>query len=208
MFSAGDVLGGRVPTSSIAGKYVLIGTDSDVIGDRYFIPGYGRAGGVYVHAIGAETLRKSVPIDLGWIPGFLIAFASAIAAVLRKRFGERLTIFTGASGILLIVPGFMESRLIFADVTPGLFMLLIVGTVLVWRRYRTRGLVNMISNLPNLSALRANREGRKQALVAARVLNYEEIVATLSPSSERKLVDQIVARLKIGSPDQIGRAHV
>ena len=53
--------------------------------------------------------------------------------------------------------------------------------MLGWRRYRARGLVNPISNLPNLNALRVNRDGRKQALVAARMLNYEEIVATLPP---------------------------
>ena len=44
-----------------------------------------------------------------------------------------------------------------------------------------RGLVDPVSNLPNLNALRANRDGRKQALIAARVLNYDEIVATLPP---------------------------
>ncbi|HWC55439.1 MAG TPA: CHASE2 domain-containing protein, partial [Sphingomicrobium sp.] len=55
VFSAGDVLSGRIPASAIAGKKVLVDTDSDIVGDKYFIPGYGRAGGVYIHAIGAET---------------------------------------------------------------------------------------------------------------------------------------------------------
>jgi diguanylate cyclase len=63
--------------------------------------------------------------------------------------------------------------------------------------------VNQVSNLPNLTALRANLEGRKQALVAARLLNYEEIVATLPPNSERQLIDQVVARLKVGSPARV-----
>jgi EAL domain-containing protein (putative c-di-GMP-specific phosphodiesterase class I) len=60
--------------------------------------------------------------------------------------------------------------------------------------------VNPISNLPNLNALRANRQGREKALIATRVLNYEEIVATLTPQSEQQLIDQIVARLRVGSP--------
>jgi len=74
--------------------------------------------------------------------------------------------------------------------------------VLSWRRYRARGLVNLISDLPNLNALRDNKEGRKQALIAARVLNYEEIVATLPPNNERQLVEQIVSRLSVGAPNR------
>ena len=202
VFSAGDVLSGRVPASAIAGKDVLVGTDSDIVGDKYFIPGYGRAGGVYIHAIGAETLRHGAPVDLGWLPGFLLALGIVTVALLRKHFVERLILFTGAGTTLLVAPVFLESRLIFADVTPGLFVLLMVLSVLGWRRYRARGFVNPISNLPNLNALRANPEGRKKALVATRVFNYEEIVAALPPSSERLLVEQIVSRLKVGSPNR------
>jgi EAL domain-containing protein (putative c-di-GMP-specific phosphodiesterase class I) len=76
-------------------------------------------------------------------------------------------------------------------------------SVLGWRRFRLRGLVNPISNLPNLNALRADRAGRHQALIAARILNYEEIVATLPSDKERQLVDQIASRLNIGSPQKV-----
>lgn len=201
--SAGDILSGRVPASKIAGKDVIIGTDSDLIGDRYFIPGYGRGGGVYVHALGAETLKYGKPVRIGWLPGFLIAFCAGAAALLRKRFAERVALFTAAGTMLVVAPVFLEARLIFADVTTGIFVLLIISTMLAWRRYRTRGLVNPVTNLPNLNALRANRDGRKQALVAVRVLNYEEIVAALPPNSEPKLVDQIVSRLKVGAPKRV-----
>jgi diguanylate cyclase len=75
-------------------------------------------------------------------------------------------------------------------------------SVLGWRGYKTLGLINPVSNLPNLNALRANREGREQALIAARILNYEEIVATLPSQSEAQLIEQLVARLKVGSPNR------
>ena len=202
-YSAGDVLSGAVGTKELAGKDVLIGIASDVLGDRYFIPGYGRSYGVFVHAIGAETLKQGRPLDIGWGPGFLFGLAAAVAVALRKRFAERLILFTVGFGVLLVGPGILETRLIFADVTPGLFVLLTIAVAFGWRRYRTRGLVNTISNLPNLNALRANRDGRKQALVATRVLNFEEIVATLPPNNERQLVEQIVSRLKVGAPNRI-----
>jgi EAL domain-containing protein (putative c-di-GMP-specific phosphodiesterase class I)/CHASE2 domain-containing sensor protein len=202
-YSAGDILNGGVGAKQLAGKDVLIGIASDVLGDRYFIPGYGRSYGVFVHAIGAETLKQGRPVDLGWGIGFLFGLGSAGAALLRKRFAERLVIFTAGFVLLLVGPAILEARLIFADVTPGLFVLLIVATALGWRRYRARGFVNPVSNQPNLNALRTNSEGRKQALVAARVLNFEEIVAALPPNSEKQLVEQIVSRLKVGSPNRI-----
>ena len=202
-YSAGDVLSGRVSARELAGKDVLIGIASEVLGDSYFIPGYGRSYGVFVHAIGAETLKQGRPIDLGWMPGFLLALAATTAALLRKRFAERLVLFGGATTALIVAPALMEARLVFADVTAGLFVVLVVASVLGWRRYRARGWVNSVSNLPNLNALRVYRDGRSQALVAARILNYEEIVATLPPESERQLVDQIVSRLKVGSPQRV-----
>jgi EAL domain-containing protein (putative c-di-GMP-specific phosphodiesterase class I)/CHASE2 domain-containing sensor protein len=202
-YSAADVLSGRVSAKQLEGKDVVIGIASEILGDSYFLPGYGRSYGVYIHAMGAETLKQGRPLDLGWLPGFALALAAVTVVLLRRRVAESLAAFSIASTALLIAPIFTEARLIFFDVTPGLFVLILVATVLGWRRYRDRGLVNAISNLPNLSALRANRAGHEQALVAVRVLNYEEIVATLPPNSERQLIDQIVARLKVGSPDRV-----
>ena len=201
--SAGDVLSGRVKGSELAGKQVIIGTNSDIIGDKYFLPGYGRTGGVFIHAIAAETLLRGKQLDIGWIPGFFLALGAVAAAVLRQRFVERFAIMSSAAALLTFGPIFLEARLIFADVTAGLFVLLVIASVLGWRRYRTRGLVNPVTNLPNLNALRANRDGRKRALVAGRVLNYEEIVAALPPNSEPRLVEQIVSRLKVGSAERV-----
>jgi diguanylate cyclase len=202
-YSAADVLSGRLPRSAFAGKDVIIGLGSDVLNDVFFIPGYGRGFGVYIHALGAETLKKGRPLDLGWVPAFLLAVAAAALAISRNRSSQRGTVFSIAIATLLVVPAALESRLIYADITPGLFVLLIMAAGLGWQRYRTRGLVNPFSNLPNLNALRVTRDGRKQALVAARLMNYEEIIATLPRDNERQLIDQIVARLKVGSPNRV-----
>jgi len=201
-FSAGDVLSGTIPAQAFRNKEILIGTDSDVIGDRYFLPGYGRAGGVYVHAFGAETLESGTPVHLEWFPAFLLALAAAAFAVTRRRLGERYVIFGVAALLLLVVPIPMEANLVFMDVTPALFVLLWVATALTWSRYRVRGLINPVSNLPNLNALRIDRDGRQQALIAARVLNYEEILATLPPNSESQLIEQIVSRLSVGASNR------
>jgi EAL domain-containing protein (putative c-di-GMP-specific phosphodiesterase class I)/CHASE2 domain-containing sensor protein len=202
-YSAADLLRRRIPRSALAGKDVVIGLGSDILNDVFFIPGYGRGFGVYVQTLGAETLKKGRPVDLGWIPAFLLGIAAAAFAVSRKRSSECGLILAVSIGAMLLVPGFLEARLIFADILPGLFVLLTTAIGLGWQRYRMRGLVNPVSNLPNLNALRAHRNNRQEALVAARLINFEEIVATLPRDSERELIEQIVARLKVGSPGRV-----
>src|SRR5437764_2772627 len=198
-FSALDVLNGRVSGKELAGKDVVVGTGSEILNDNFYVPGYGRAFGVQVHALGAETLKEGHPVDLGWFLTFLFGVAAAGLGATRRRAGHRLTTFAAAVVLLLAGPVFLEAHLYFVDITPGLFVLLVVGGVLTWRRFRVRGLVNPLSNLPNLNALRVNKAGRQQALIAARILNYEEIVASLQASGERQLVDQIVSRLSVGA---------
>ncbi|MEO6224516.1 MAG: EAL domain-containing protein [Sphingomicrobium sp.] len=198
-YSAVDVLTGKVSAKQLAGKDVLVGTGSEILNDSFFIPGYGRGYGVQVHALGAETLKHGRPLNVGWVPALLLALMAAAVALRENRGPVRLAVLGLALVCVLAFPVPLEANLVFVDITPALTVLLAISSVLGWRRYRTRGLVNPVSNLPNLSALRAERDGRKLAIVAARVLNFEEIVATLPPGSERQLVEQIAARLTVGS---------
>ena len=200
--SAAAVLHKTFKPSDIRGKTIVVGTATDAIGDQYFLPGWGKMGGAYTHILGAETLKAGRPVDLGWVPGFLAALAAALLGATRRRRLSQQAILAGAAVVLLVLPAFTETQLVSMDITPGLFVLLCVGSVLGWRRFRSRGLVNSVSGLPNLSALRSDRAGKNQALIAARILNYAEIVATLAPDSERVLIDQIVARLRVGAPER------
>jgi EAL domain-containing protein (putative c-di-GMP-specific phosphodiesterase class I)/CHASE2 domain-containing sensor protein len=199
---AAKVLDGTFDRRLVAGKTVVIGTSSEEIGDQFFVPGTGRMGGAYVHIIGAETLKAGRPIDLGWVPMYLAALVVCAITLSRRSPRFQGAILSVTAILMLIGPALPESYLVSLDITPGLFVLMTVAGVLGWRGYKALGLVNPLSNLPNLNALRMNREGRQQALIAARVLNYEEIVATLPPQSEKQLIEQIVARLKVGSPNR------
>ena len=200
VYSAVDVMDGRIGPAQLSGKQVMVGTGSEILNDNFFVPGYGRAFGAQVHALGAETLKAGTPRNLGWLPAFLLALMLCACALRLKHPVVRGAILGLGFLALLTVPIPLEANLIFVDITPALFGLMIVSSVLGWRRYRQRGLVNLISNLPNLGALRSDRDARKKAIVAARILNYEEAVATLPPNSERQLIEQIVARLTVGSP--------
>jgi hypothetical protein len=200
--SAHKILDGSFDRRAVAGKDVVIGVTSNSIGDVYFIPGFRQAGGVYVHVIGAETLKSGKPVELGWIPAFLAALALA-ALVLRRSDERHVALVALAIPVLAIGPAILESRLIFIDVTPGLFVLFVTGGVLLRRRFQARGLVDSVSGLPNLAALKSGRLGRDKALIVARVLNYAEVVAALPPACERQLVEQIVTRLSVGARERV-----
>ena len=199
--SAEAVLAGAFSKKQFAGKDVMIGVSTDAIGDQYFIPGWGKMGGSYVQILGAETLRSGAPLSLGWFPAYLFALGLAALGAFRLNAVQQTVILFATGVALLIGPALLEANLVFVDVTPGLFVVITVGAVLAWRRFRVRGLVNK-SGLANLNALRANRSGRDQALIVARILNYAEIVATLPPDSEHQVVNQIVGRLSVGSSNR------
>jgi EAL domain-containing protein (putative c-di-GMP-specific phosphodiesterase class I)/CHASE2 domain-containing sensor protein len=196
--SAADVLNGKVNSDQLRGKTVVVGLTSVRLGDQYRLPGSGNGSGVYIHIIGAETLRAGRPIDLGWMPGFILA---AIAAAASLKLGGRRggALLAGTSLVLLLTPIALERGQIFADVTAGLFVILWVTTGLVIRNVKRRGLTNVVSGLPNLLALRKAAHERDRPLVVARIINYPQIVSTLAATEERSLVEQIVARLKVGS---------
>jgi EAL domain-containing protein (putative c-di-GMP-specific phosphodiesterase class I)/CHASE2 domain-containing sensor protein len=200
--AAADILSGRFDAKALAGKDVIIGTASEGIGDLYFVPGHGRMAGAFIHIIGAETLKAGRTTYLGWLGPLLMALAACWLAVRgsdRKRGG----LIVGAVAVaFLAVPVALETMRIYIDITPALFALLIVGINIGWRRWKTRGLVNTVSGLPNLNALRANKAGREQALIVARILNYAEIASALPQEQERQLVEQIVSRLRVGGPDR------
>ena len=197
-FSAADVLARRISSDALKGKTVVVGVTVDRLGDQYMIPGRGRAGGVTVHIIGAETLKAGEPIDLGWIPAFLLG-ASLAGLAISRRAAVQASILGSGFIFLLAAPIGLERLQIFADITAGLFVVIWVACGLLIRNSKRRGLVNATSGLPNLNALRRANHERGRPLVVARVINYPQIVSTLSLANERSLVEQIVSRLKVGS---------
>ena len=197
--SAIDLLAGRVGPKSIRGKTAVIGTNSFIIGDQYRVPGWGKRGGVIVHILGAETLKRGTPLDASWPPALLIALIAAVYAVTRGR----LRYLGLAAGAILLLPIPLEHWLVFVDITPGLFLLGVVAARLLWRRSRQREMVNSLTGLPNLAALNAYRAGRDQPLVAVRIHNYAAIASTLDQAGERQFVEQVVQRLSLGNRERL-----
>ena len=199
VISAADLLSGRVDRDRLAGKTAVIGTTAFQLGDLFSVPGRNKRGGVYIHILGAETLRAGVPVELGWWPALALAMLACSASLLTRR----MNLLAGGGVLLLVVPIMLESRLLFVDVTAGIFLIATVAARIGWARSKSRGLIHALTGLPNLVALANDRRGRDLPLVAVRVHNYAEIASTLDAAGEKMFIEQLVARLGLGDRQRV-----
>ena len=201
VISAVDILEGRVHSDQVAGKTVVLGATSVELGDQYLMPGHGYMSGVYLHVLGAETLMAGPPVDLGWLPAFCLALLIVIGLAFARESRAAMGCVL-AFGFFFGAPLALEQQLIFTDIVPSLFLLLIVGGAFGWSRfqslYRLRGSMKAVSGLPNFNALRHEKALRDNPLIVMRIKNYPEIMSMLS-EAEDSLVRQIVSRLTVVS---------
>src|SRR3546814_14947672 len=59
----------------MAGKDVIFAQTASANQDNTFLPGHDMVPGVFLHVIGAETLKRGDPIDIGWTPALALSLA-------------------------------------------------------------------------------------------------------------------------------------
>ena len=200
-----DVLNGKIDPRLLAGRQVIVAATSSQLNDLYFAPGKGLIPGAFFHVLGAETLKRGRPIDLGWV--LPLAIVLLLCAWPARR-GGNAAIVTPALGfgVALIVPFLLSYLLLFIHIVPTLIALSITGGGWGWlhlrHSLRMRGTTNQVSGLPNLEALR-KEGGTATLLIAARIQNFTELSAALSRPQEKLLVEQIAGRLRLGLPTRL-----
>ncbi|GAA4008614.1 EAL domain-containing protein [Sphingomonas humi] len=197
--SAADVISGKFSPGALRGKQLIVGLNADTLGDQKWVPGWGKMAGAYVQILGAETLMRGTPIDLGAGPGVIVAFLACLLALFWRRTATTtpLCLVTG-SAILLGAPFVAERFYVSADVVPGLLMIVIVSSRLAYLRLRRRQRVHEQTGLPNFAVLRS--EGTiDRALVLAKIHNHAEISSALSETEQKEAFRQVVARLSTGA---------
>jgi diguanylate cyclase len=201
--SAADVLAGRVPASALAGRQVIIGAVTDQLGDTVLLPGKGLFGGVYLHVLGAETLKAGTPRDLGWIlPALVCAVLGTLAVNIRSR--RRACLLLGGGIVSFLVASYASERAgIFMDIVPGLLLLSILTGRLGWLAVRQtaveRARTHALSGLPTLNVLREDPDAETLPLIVAKITNFAEIAASIPVDEQRGLVGQIAGRLALAS---------
>ena len=201
--SAADVIGRKLDSGSLAGKTVIVGPTAIQVGDTWFIPGVGRLGGVYLHVLGAETLKAGAPNKVGWLLPLVVALSLSGGALLLRRGAAALAVLVTGVAAALAVPLILDHFRIYADIVPAMLLLVIITSRLGWlgfrQAYSVKAATHPLSGLPNLNALRAESGGPQRPLIAARIANYAEITSSLPAEMEKSLVEQIAARLRLGS---------
>ena len=193
-----DVIQGRPLPFDVRGKDVVVGNTTLASTDWLSVAGQDWFPGVYVHVIGAQTLREGRPISLGWWPAFLatIVFTGLFLRAQSRR--RAAAVALAAVGVGLTVPFVLDALLMKADFIPA-YLLFGIAAI---RATSQRDLIeasqrNAGTLMPNLSALREAPFAETRPVIAMRIRNYAAIGASFAQPVEDDLVSEIARRLNL-----------
>jgi EAL domain-containing protein (putative c-di-GMP-specific phosphodiesterase class I)/CHASE2 domain-containing sensor protein len=199
-YSAADVLTGKVGRRELGGKDVIFAPTSETFQDTHYLPGNNRVPGAFIHLIGAETLKRGVPSNAGWVFGLAFAATALIASLMIRR-GRWFNTIAAATIILLIIAKFVGMMLLVSSsIGAGLcFVAAIATNVSRSRRRRSAQQENPLSGLPNFEALRSQPVFGSATVIAAKVVNFEDLAAFIPGDGIAKLIAQVTRRLQLAS---------
>ena len=199
-YSAIDVINGTVNAKQLSGKEVIFAPTASRLEDRHYLPGHDMVPGAYIHLIAAETLRRGNPVNLGWLPP--LALASILTLPLLLRRSSRWFSLYALAGSLVIVASqlLLATQLVTVSTGAALFFLIaIASNVSRARRRDSAQRENPVSGLPNFEALRTQAAFGSATVVAAKVVNFEDLAAFIPGDGIGKLVEQVTRRLQLAS---------
>lgn len=215
-----DVFQGRFDPKLVRGKAILVGATALELGDEFATPRHGTLSGVYVHALGYESLhagRALKPLS----PQALLILAMLTAFLMRPRPGaiplKRLLVAHAAVAAAAILGPLALQAAFPVSIDTGL-ILLAQGLVLIWaaraeldRRAaaivheRESALLHLAmhepeTELPNRRALTAEIGGRLQApgalaVIAVGVDRYPVMRGAIGYSQATQVVQALARRL-------------
>jgi diguanylate cyclase (GGDEF)-like protein/PAS domain S-box-containing protein len=207
-----DVLEGRVPRETFAGKSVFVGGTAVELNDLPPVPVHGSLPGIVVQALAAETVNAGAPRELPpWLSYLLLAGWIGLAAVLfRLRFGARaapgwrrnlafLAVLVAAAGALS-VHAFSAHRLWLDAATPiAALLLLFTATTLRSLDEQTwRALAYSVGMRRSDALLKSIVQSSTDCIVC---VDENGIIKTANPAATRlfdcaayDLIDEPIAR--------------
>jgi diguanylate cyclase len=200
VLSATTILNEDSKNLGLKGKAVIVGTTSSNNKFLMPIPGHRFVSDVFVHALGAETLFRGVPIEISWVASTIIAVAAAAVFLFYRR--RKIAAAVYLCGILAVIafPFAISRYNAVTEVAPALLLLAYVSALHGWRVYSERSSkTNAETGLPNLNALARQPNRPETAMIVAKIRNFSEIMAMLPREHYPELIASIVKRLSLSA---------
>lgn len=199
-YSAHDLLNNAIPKNALVGKDVVFAGMARSFGDEHYFPGHDLVAGSYIHIIAGETLKRGDPMVISWYPALLIAVLLVGYLIFTQRHQKFLLVAGMAAAGIFFTKILLFYNLINVTVGPALFYL--AASAFFVARARNKQSAqhhNSVSGLPNFSAMRALPSFGTHTVVAAQIVNFDELVTYLPPESSTEVVRQIARRLSIAT---------
>ncbi|WP_431852724.1 EAL domain-containing protein [Allosphingosinicella sp.] len=203
--SYSDVLAGRFDPALFEGKNVLVGATSANLGDRFSVPTHGRIPGLFIQAVGSETLRRGVPVPLGPWPGLVLVCVLVSLCLLFRRPAHRVVALTGTTLVALAAPILLrEATPYIVDPGPAaiaaLAAALLSAAAAITSAVVARVTLAPMSQLPNLTAMCIS-PGDPAITVVVRLRNHVEMTAVLGPEAQGELMRRVSDRLSLAAAE-------
>lgn len=196
-FSFVDVVTGKLKRSDIAGKDVVVGWTAPSFQDWHNVLSQGQNPGVYFHVVGAETLRRGDPRQIGWVPAFVASVLLSILFLAVRRRSTQTLLIALAAALFGALPIYLDGKLIESDVVAALLMFAVVAyRGIALRRVEATRRTHPTSELPNLVALE-EAETHGETLIAAKLRNFSEIATSFPTNVERELFQELARRIRV-----------
>lgn len=196
-----DLVQGRVPASTIAGRSVFIGATAVEMGDRYAVPGYGVIPGVLVQILAAETLiANPAPAHHG--AGLAMLLVAAVVLVrMRWRRARHWSVLPGMGVAFALLPLATQSLgLGTYAVVPAFIPLLLIGlgdaAARTLKSLHNSRNTDAQTGLPNGHALaELPLPQGPSSVVVLRIANYADALAVLGQDRMGELMQRTAQRL-------------
>lgn len=198
-FSFVDVLNGKVGAAELRGKNVIIGESFVRSTDFYIIPFSSEriVPGAYFHIMGAHTLKRSITLDLGWVPAVLLtAFAIIWQVVERSR---TMTSMGLVMVSLLSVPVLLDEFGINIDVMSA--VLALAGAMIGFHRLN-RKYYSSEANAMTTSAISSDKPSSERDVFALKIANLAEMSEDWSARETGDFVNTLIGYVQ--GPGEVG----
>ncbi|UZK67752.1 putative bifunctional diguanylate cyclase/phosphodiesterase [Sphingomonas sp. M1-B02] len=198
-----EVRDGTFDHAAIAGKIVLIGATAVEMGDRYPVPNHGVVPGVVIQALAAETLASGVPHEGRWQLPLLLSLGLCwfiLVQSTRLKLGACIAaapVILFASTTLADGMGHWSFPIVPALLAIAVAALAASGMrMIAAAKYRRSH--DTETGLPNRNALREAMQTYGGAgVVAARIADFDKLVAGLGDAATTELVRRIRDRISL-----------